>query len=443
MLKQLLQRIFGTGMPARPAPRPAQADTSEAASGEFLQRDPILDREQSIVAYHFAIRHPQGKRDWQTSSRRFFDGVLIDRLTTLNLAALTGRRLAFCELEADSLDMPQLDRLAADGMVLSLSRAATSPSNPEASHARAGTLVAHGLRLSLDYRDASDPLAGAATYLDVPVADIAPPDLLSLVRDLRAQHPEKALIASGVDSVELYDACRGLGFDFYQGQHLTRRGAERAPNLNSQRLVVTQLISHLRRKDTDFDQLALIARQDLALTLRLLRYINSAAMGLRTKVGSLEQAMTYIGRDGLYRWLTLLLFYDSRASQVDAALRETALARARFCELLARRRLNKAECEQAFVTGLLSLVDVLFSMPMEEALGHLGLPDDIHAALASQSGKYGGFLGLAIACERGAADAIGELSARLGLDTVQVNAYHIEALTWTLDYDAGLSAPPI
>jgi EAL and modified HD-GYP domain-containing signal transduction protein len=202
--------------------------------------------------------------------------------------------------------------------------------------------------------------------------------------------------------------------------------------------VVTQVISHLRRKDSDFDKLALLARQDLALTLRLLRYINSAAMGLRHKIGTLEQAMTYLGRDGLYRWLTLLLFYDSRQSPVDAALRETALARARLCELLARRRLSRADCEQAFVTGLLSLVDVLFSMPMADALAHLGLPDEIHAALARQEGKYGIFVALTLACERGDAGAVVDLAPRLGLDAADIESLHMQALNWALDYGAGL-----
>jgi EAL and modified HD-GYP domain-containing signal transduction protein len=439
MLKRLMQKLFGNAPPpAAPEPVHAEGDAPSAAPSEFLQRDPVLDREQRIVAYNFAIRHPHGKRDWQASSRHFFDRALLDRLTQLDLSALTGRRLAFCALDRDALLMPELERLRAEGSVLMFS--AVQGTNDDAHLAQARRLIAQGMRVGVDHRD-TGPMADLAAYIQVPVAETAPPDLLSIVRDLRVRHPDSALVASGVDSVELFDACHGLGFDYFQGQHLTRRGANRPPNLNSQRLVVSQLISHLRRKESDFDKLAMIARQDLALTLRLLRYINSAAMGLRHKVGTLEQAMTYIGREGLYRWLTLLLFYDSRASQVDAALRETALTRGRFCELLARRRLNKAECEQAFVTGLLSLVDVLFSMPMEEALSHLGLPDEIHAALANHKGKYGAFLGLAVACERGDSDAIVEISKRLGVDAETVNSLHMEALTWSLDYDAGLNSP--
>ncbi len=436
MLKRLFARLFQSTPAAAQAPEVKDPATR---TENFLRRDPILNREQAIIGYGFSIQHPEGGRDWSTTSLHFFDTVLLDRLARADLNALAGRRPAYLPLDPESLARPDLAALAKLGTVIKLQPGRNAAmASPQAS-ARIHELAGQGLGFMLP-ASGLDELSHSATGVHLQVDRLAPPDIMARVRELRARLPGKPLLATGVDSVELFDACKQLGFDMFEGRHLTQRATDRAPNLNSQRLVVTQVISHLRRKESDFDKLALLARQDLALTLRLLRYINSAAMGLRHKVGSLEQAMTYIGRDGLYRWLTLLLFYDSRQSQVDAALRETALARGRFCELLARKRLSKAECEQAFVTGLLSLVDVLFSMPMDEALGHLGLPDEIHAALARQEGKYGAYVGLALAYERGDPQAITELAQRLALPPSDVDDLHMQALTWALDYGAGLES---
>jgi EAL and modified HD-GYP domain-containing signal transduction protein len=436
----MFKRLFSGLFPAKSVKAPVAPQPSPSSEpSRYLRRDPVLDRGQGIVGYRFVMQHPEGTREWSESSRHFFDEVLLDRLDRLDLEALTGRRQAYLELEPTSLSRPGLDRLAAMSTVVKLASHANQAPLPADIGTHAQKLAQMGLRFMLPEHGV-ETFTPLAQGVHLSVNRVSPPDLMAKIRDLRSHHPGKLMMATDVDSVELYDACKRLGFDLFEGRHLTQRGEQRPPNLNSQRLVVTQVISHLRRKDANFDKLAMLARQDLALTLRLLRYINSAAMGLRHKVGTLEQAMTYIGRDGLYRWLTLLLFYDSRQSPVDTALRETALARGRFCELLARKRLAKAECEQAFVTGLLSLVDVLFSMPMTDALGHLGLPDEIHAALARQEGKYGTFIGLTLACEHGDTEAIATLSQALGLSPGEVDDLRMQALAWALEYGAGLES---
>jgi EAL and modified HD-GYP domain-containing signal transduction protein len=451
MIGSLLRRLFGLERP--PSGSTQRSDREETAAGPlpetppFLQREPLLNRQQRIAGYLFSIRHPRGQRHWQASSEQFFDRVLIERLAGLDLAALTGRRPFLVSIQPESLLLDDLDALASAGAILNLTEGPVADPHRNAVLARAASLRERGALLACPHGLAGSPVAPLleiAAYITVEAGRMTPPDLLVLTRQLHKDHPDAKLVATGVDSVELFDACRQLPFDFYLGRYLTARREGQEPRLNSQRMVVSQLISHLRRKETDYDKLVLIARQDLALTFRLLRYINSAAMGLSTKIGSLKQAMVYIGREGLYRWLTLLLFYNSKNSPTDDALRETSLGRARMCELLARRRMGNAECEQAFVTGLLSLVDVLFRMPMEQALGQLDLPPDIHEALARHEGKYGTLLALALACEAGDAAAIGRAGSALGLDHDEVNSLYLQALGWAVEYDLGLEegAPP-
>ncbi|MGQ9860901.1 MAG: EAL and HDOD domain-containing protein [Thiobacillaceae bacterium] len=198
-------------------------------------------------------------------------------------------------------------------------------------------------------------------------------------------------------------------------------------------MVVAQLIAQLRQDPEDLGQVALLARLDPVLAFRLLRYVNSAAMGLRHKIASLEHAMTYIGREGLYRWLTLLLFYAGKGQPMDEALRETALARARLTELLALTRLPRNQSEMAFITGLLSLTDVLFQMPLPDVVSQLGLPEAVIDALLKREGLYGDLLALVIACEEGDQDSIAALADRLGLTPALVSARHLEALVWAVE----------
>ncbi len=445
-LKKLFQK-------ATPDAAQFRVDEDETAAEEtpaprFLHREPILNKAQQIDAYEFSLERPQAdtRREWLPSSRHFFDEALLTQLSDNRVSALAGKRLAFVSLRPDALGSPLLRGLPAANTVISLLEGEDGNADTANDIIAQGTgLKSTGFRLACPNTFADTPLAPLlqiADFITLSVTGLAPPDMLAITRAEQKAFPSAKLIARGVDSPELFDACKAMHFDYFLGRYLTQPRQQREPNLSTQRIVVSELIGQLKRREPDFDKLAMIARQDLVLTIRLLRYINSAAMGLSHKIGSLEQAMTYIGHDGLYRWLTLLLFYNSKSSEVDQALRETALARARFCEQLARRRLSKTDCEQAFVAGMLSMADVLFQMPMQEALGHLGLPEDIQLALLEKKGKYGVFVGLAIASESGDGEEIARYAAQIGLDPEQVNALHMESLAWAVEYGENLENTP-
>lgn len=349
--------------------------------------------------------------------------------------------MGFLPLHPVSLDLPQLDRLATvaasagSSLIISL-QGDTAEVEPTAILERTRGLKAAGLRLACADTVGEGPLASLvslADYLLVDVAALDPATLLERQRQLVRRHPQARLIARNVDTLETLEACRSLAFTLFQGSCVTHRRAWREPRLDSNRMVVAQLIAQLRQDPEDLSQVALLARLDPVLAFRLLRYVNSAAMGLRHKIASLEHAMTYIGREGLYRWLTLLLFYAGKAQPMDEALRETALARARLTELLAQTRLPRNQSEMAFITGLLSLTDMLFQMPLPDVVSQLGLPEAVIDALLKREGLYGDLLALAIACEEGDQDSIATLADRLGLTPALVSARHLEALVWAVD----------
>jgi len=224
----------------------------------------------------------------------------------------------------------------------------------------------------------------------------------------------------------------------FQGSFVTHRPAKGAKALSPYRMVVMELLNGVRRR-ADFDELAGIAWYDPALAYRLLRFVNSAAFGLREKIDNLKRAMAYVGRDELYRWLTLLLFsLGQETTALDESLRENALVRARLAEQLAQGRLSRKECDEVFVVGILSVVDALFEMTMEDALAQLTLPDVMSQALLRREGRYAPYLRLAIACEESDQETINALAGECGHDAIQVNQRHIEALAWALGLNEAL-----
>lgn len=437
MLKWLRARTTGQPVEAPPPATPAETATAP----DYLRREPVLNREREVCGYELNLERPQAQRSRHPSAQRFLDGALLDRIGSPEFAAVLGRRLGLLPLHPVSLDLPQLERLAAQAatsgqsLVIGLLGDAEGVA-PEAVLERVKALKTAGLRLACTESLEGGPLAPLlplADYLTIDVAALDPPSLLERQRDLLRRYPQARLIARNADTHETLEACRRLAFTLFQGRCITHRPAWREPRMDSNRMVVAQLIAQLRQDPEDLGQVALLARLDPVLAFRLLRYVNSAAMGLRHKIASLEHAMTYIGREGLYRWLTMLLFYAGKPQPMDEALRETALARARLTELLAQTRLPRPQAEMAFIAGLLSLADLLFQMPLPEVIGQLGLPEAVVAALLRREGIYGELLALAIACEEADQAGIAALADRLGLSPAQVSARHLEALVWAVE----------
>jgi c-di-GMP phosphodiesterase len=119
---------------------------------------------------------------------------------------------------------------------------------------------------------------------------------------------------------------------------------------------------------------------------------------------------------------------------------EVALTRARFLELLGAGRLAEAQCEQLFVLGLFSMLDVALQVPLVEAIRPLRLPEVMNRALLQHSGPMGAFLALTEACERGNVEAVNQQAAAVGLSVAKVNACHFEALEWVARRSADQAA---
>jgi EAL and modified HD-GYP domain-containing signal transduction protein len=156
-------------------------------------------------------------------------------------------------------------------------------------------------------------------------------------------------------------------------------------------------------------------------------------MGLPSRMASIESGLIFLGREKLYRWLTLLLFNADDTKSTDGALLEQALVRGRMMELLAAGKFSRQQCDELFVVGMFSLLDVLMKLPISIALDPLQLPALVMAALIDDTGDYAVYLRLAVACETNRFGTLEKEAESLGLSVDCVNAAHFDALAWTQD----------
>ncbi|MEW5944329.1 MAG: HDOD domain-containing protein [Pseudomonadota bacterium] len=415
------------------------ADPGESAgAGEtlhsFVCREAVLNRAQRVAGYEFTLRKSTRNRIRHAGEAvlRLYDEVLVRNLISMQIERLLGERLAFVGVTASSLKLRLFDALPKDDVVLLIHSVRELGERSGEILERARHLRRAGYRIALDEFNDSPELEPFLAIADFVVIDVSAGDIPRIGRQVftaTARFENKLLVAKNIESVDDFEACHKLPFHYFQGPFVTRREKWDQPALDGSRIKLCELLNQVKR-NAELPKLASGFRQDPVLSYKLLRYINSPAGGLLKKLTSIEQALVVLGQQKLYRWLTFLLFNSHEVRERDLALMENALVRARLAELLGSGEFSPDELDELFVVGMFSLLDVLFRMPMADALAQLNLPEAVVGALASGEGRYAPYLELAIACEEFDQEKIAVLAAACRLDVNRVNACHIEALIW-------------
>ncbi len=200
------------------------------------------------------------------------------------------------------------------------------------------------------------------------------------------------------------------------------------------RALALQLVQKVAA-DADTHEIETLLRHDPTLSYHLLRLVNSLGMGMGTgrRITSFSQAILLLGRQQLRRWLNLMLFAARQGDVRSAMLLARVAVRARALELLAKASgLDKTAQEQAFMTGMFSLLGVLFGMSLAEVIAPLAVTDAVQQALLARTGTLGALLALIESAEQGRhADVAAALDA-LQIQNQQFNELIVEATSWML-----------
>jgi EAL and modified HD-GYP domain-containing signal transduction protein len=235
------------------------------------------------------------------------------------------------------------------------------------------------------------------------------------------------LLAKGLADNAQFDVAMQKGFGGAAGWFFLK-GVTPAKKLTPGQAQTIRLLN-LVRANADIKEIEAALKQDVALSVKLLRYINSAGFGLAVEIQSFRHAVTMLGYDKLNKWLSLLLVTSSKDAAAPA-LMQAAIARGRFMELAGKGYVDKNELDNLFITGAFSLLDILLGVLMETALADMHLPDAINDALVSGEGPYAPFLALARAGEQPDVQRYATQAAELQLTPQAINRAQLEALVF-------------
>lgn len=240
----------------------------------------------------------------------------------------------------------------------------------------------------------------------------------------------RRFLAERVETQEQFEQTRRAGFSFFQGYFFSKPQLSRQRYVSPEQVLAMQLFHEVCRSDVDFARVERIIAQDVALSYKLLRFVNGLSLRLAAPIHSFRQALIYLGQERLKLFVSLTVASYISASKPQA-LFNLALQRAQFCQLMAARRSLCEHKEQAFLIGLFSLLDALFDTGLPELLDALPLADSMKLALAERSGPLGGLLNLEECFEQADWPGVEACCRQLGCSLDEVNAAHSEAQQWS------------
>ncbi|MEX0776973.1 MAG: EAL domain-containing protein [Phycisphaeraceae bacterium] len=392
----------------------------------FVGRQPIFDEHRKVVAYELLYRGDKNNAatfvDGNAATARTVD----TSLNLIGLRALVDGHIGYFNFTKDLIIAESYAILPCEHVVIELLEdMAVDQTLIDA----CVKLKEAGYKIALDdfvFSPQYEPLLKLADVVKLDVMATSPADC----REIINQHhrPNLIFLAEKVETYEVFEKMKQLGCQYFQGYFFCKPEVLSTRPLSGAKPVYLQFMQQLTQAVVDYDALEQILKLEVSLSIKLLRYINSAAVGLPVKVGSIKQALSLLGEKKLKQWGALAVIACLNQDK-PTELARTSLVRARFCELLAPD-MHWVNDLDLFLLGLLSALDAMMDRPMVDALRDLPVAAEIKNTLLGGNSRLGKLYLASLACERGDWKRACLLGRMLGIvDSRMAEAYR-DAMAW-------------
>jgi c-di-GMP phosphodiesterase len=395
----------------------------------IIGRQQILDQKLNIYAYELLFRGKDLDLNDKGEATQATNQIITDSILELGLNNLVGSHKAFINfttqniLEKTPLNLPK-DRIVIEVLENVDIDLRVINNLKEFSE--------QGYTIALDdfvFSDEWYPLLEFANIIKLDVMAMGEARTRQVISDLKPFGIE--LLAEKVETHEEFQYLSELGCDYFQGYFFHKPNLVPGKRLGVNQTAALRLLTIINDPDVEFDKLSKAISLDPGLSYKLLHYINSAFFELPSKMESIHRAISYLGLKELKRWSNILTL-AALSNKPDAVL-QNALIRGKMCELLGKLIGEKAE--HFFLVGILSSLDSILDLPLEEALQQLPLADDIVSAVLNKKGLAGEALECVINYEHW------NLSGMYykNLDQKLISEAYFESITWAKDVLSNLA----
>ena len=378
---------------------------------KFIARQPIFDKRLRVFAYELLFRG--GPQNVFLPNPNAASSVIADSITLFDLQMLTGNARAFVNVDELALRLGAPRLLPADRIVVEILET-VRPTEEIITVCR--DLRSAGYQLALDdFIDAPglEPLVDLVQYLKVDFQLLKPEERARVAK--KYARNGMSLLAEKVETREDLAEARSLGFCYFQGYFFCKPSMLETRQIPVNQLVQLELLNAVAAPEINYGVVEELMKQEPSLLYRLLRYLNSPVLGLRSEVHSVRQALTLLGEQEFRRWVSVFAMIAMSQGKPPELIR-TALTRAYFCEEFSDVAQLPDRRSSLFLMGLLSVADALLDKPMEQVLASLPVTQEVKTALSGGENRLREVYEAVLVWERAEWPLLPAVAQRLGCD---------------------------
>jgi len=396
----------------------------------YVARQPIFTADEKVFGYELLFR--DGVEDYfretdaDAAARKTHDTS-----QQMGLQTLCEGRLAFVNCTREVLLKDYVTLLPSTQTVVEVLESVPADDLVKAAVQR---LKQAGYMIALDdfvLDDARTPLVEFADILKVDLQITTPEQRATLVN--RFGPWRCRMLIEKVETREEFNATKTAGFIYFQGYFFRKPELLQAKEIPANRLNYLRLLQAVSKPDLEVREMEELIKHEASVCYRLLRYLNSAAFGIRNEVHSIRHALTLLGEREVRRWIRLVVTLTAAEGR-SSELLNTAMTRARFCELISNRVPHGDS--DLFLMGLLSMIDAILEIPMVTILENIPLEHETKAVLMGSPSKLTPVYQLMLAREAGDWEGTAERSRELGLSESEIAESYWQAMQWVRDVNA-------
>lgn len=393
----------------------------------FVARQPIFDRRQHIFAYELLFRQGQENYYSAADGDQATSQVIVNSFWLIGLSTLTGGKRAFINFTANLLKNEIVTMLPTDQIAVEILETV----DPTADIVEACRKIRKlGFLIVLDdfvFEPRFEPLMELADIIKIDFQITGIEEQIKLIEMCRGK--DIRFLAEKVETPEEFRQAMELGYTYFQGYFFSKPIIVAGQSIPKNKTVNFRLLQQISSSLLDLDKLEKLIEKDVFLTYMLLKYINSASFGFRASIRSIRQALALLGVKEAVKWAALIVTREL-AQDKPQELVVISVMRARFCELLANEAGYKERGSDAFLLGLLSLIDALLDRPLADVLAELPVTPDVRAALLGTAGLFQDIYQLSLAYEQGNWQAVIIYAGQLNIAEARLPVLHVNSLAW-------------
>ena len=398
----------------------------------YLARQPIIDLNAVICAYEVLFRD-MNKESVITGDRYASAAVISNVLNKFGTKALLEDKRAFVKIDEKFLLNDIIFSVPKEFFVFDLLESV--PMTPRVVE-RVEKLVKEEYALGLNDTklsvDTFEKYAEILPYLSFFKVDFErglEDDTPLYIKELKKYDIQ--IIASKVEDHESYEIAKRIGADCFQGYFFAKPKILENTKYEAAQFDVLKLYN-LLMQDSDIDEITAAFEKTPEITVQLLQFMNSGAFHFRNKISSIRHVITLMGRVTLAKWLMLMIYSKSLSKNPNhEPLMLMVQNRIELMELIIKAvepNVTKERLGEAYLVGVLSLINTIFSMRLEDILERINISESVKDALLDYNNIFGEILKVILYIENSNFKGVAEFERNNDLSAGTIQKIVVQAI---------------